>query len=624
MTISSTTRVAGPFVGNGTATVFPFTFKVFAAADLQVIRLIVASGIEQQLILNSDYTVTLNGNQNTNPGGNITLTAGALPSGYTLTITSDIANLQPTDLTNQGGFYPEVITDSLDRATIQIQQISDIGDRAIKVPLSDGAVAGLTLPTAVQRANAFLAFDSNGDPVAVTGGTSGAPATVTRQTFSGDGTTVSFTLASAPGGLGNSALVYINGICQERSTYTIGGTTLLFSQAPVAGTDNIEFVNFLTTSIGTTDASLVQYTPLGTGAVARSAATRFQEVISVKDFGAVADGVTNDATAFTNAATAAGTRDVFVPGGSYAITGTVTGNFYTDSTVTIVGGTVNTISRIGSSASIAGNLSVTGTTALTGNATLTGDLAVNGGDITTSQTTASVFNSTATTLNVGGAATAVSLGAAAGTVSVGNLSMNAGYGSIAPVYGCRAWANINGGSAGITTTFPGGLTATATRAATSNTCTITTSGAHGMTSNQVVVASTAGVLDASAVGYTITVTGSNTFTITTTATTALSAVSVTFNWQTIRASGNIHSIARVTTGHYVVNINTAMPDTNYIFSGSAVRIDQNETAAICIIADRSNAGTLAYKYTSAFAVLCTDNNTDTLVDCAFAYIMVVR
>lgn len=561
MTISSTTRVAGPFVGNGTATVFPFTFKVFAAADLQVIRLIVASGIEQQLILNSDYTVTLNGNQNTNPGGNITLTSGALPSGYTLTITSDIANLQPTDLTNQGGFYPEVITDSLDRATIQIQQISDIGDRAIKVPLSDGAVAGLTLPTAVQRANAFLAFDSNGDPVAVTGGTSGAPATVTRQTFSGDGTTVSFTLASAPGGLGNSALVYINGICQERSTYTIGGTTLLFSQAPVAGTDNIEFVNFLTTSIGTTDASLVQYTPLGTGATARSAATRFQEVISVKDFGAAADGVTNDATAFTNAATAAGTRDVFVPGGSYAITGTVTGNFYTDSTVTIVGGTVNTINRIGSTlsttgnatiggnATVTGNLTITGN--VTGNATLTGDLAVNGGDITTSQATASVFNSTATTLNVGGAATAVSLGAAAGTVSVGNLSMNAGYGSIAPVYGCRAWVNFDGSA---------NTNQAATYSQSGTTVTVTLN-AHGYLAGHVVYADiqTGTAVDGQ---YTITSVATDTFTYTA-ATSLTTSGNVNLIRSTIRGSGNIHSVTDYGTGRYYINVATAIPDTNY-------------------------------------------------------------
>ena len=52
--------------------------------------------------------------------------------------------------------------------------------------------------------------------------------------------------------------------------------------------------------------------------------------------------------------------------------------------------------------------------------TLTGDLAVNGGDITTSQTTATVFNTTATTVNAFGAATSLNLGAATGTTTVGN------------------------------------------------------------------------------------------------------------------------------------------------------------------------------------------------------------
>ena len=52
--------------------------------------------------------------------------------------------------------------------------------------------------------------------------------------------------------------------------------------------------------------------------------------------------------------------------------------------------------------------------------TLTGDLAVNGGDITTSQTSATVFNTTATTVNAFGAATTLNLGAATGTTTVGN------------------------------------------------------------------------------------------------------------------------------------------------------------------------------------------------------------
>ena len=319
MTISSTTRIAGPFIGNGTASAFPFTFKVFAATDLDVIKLTVSTGTESTLVLTTDYTVTLNGDQNSNPGGTVTLTAGALASGFTLTITSDIANLQPTDLTNQGGFYPEVITDSLDRATIQIQQIADIGDRTLKIPISDGTL-NMELPTATERANSFLSFDANGLPSVVTAGSSGAPATITRQVFSGTGSQTVFTLASDPGALGNSAQVYIGGVYQQRSTYTIAGTTLTFSQAPVAGTDNIEFVNFLTSSIGATSADLVTYTPAGVGAVARSAASKFGDVVNVKDFGAVGDGVTDDSIAVSSAIAhlfATDKNTLFFPDGTY-------------------------------------------------------------------------------------------------------------------------------------------------------------------------------------------------------------------------------------------------------------------------------------------------------------------
>lgn len=299
MTISSTVRIAGPFTGNGVTTTFPFTYKVFSTADVQVIRLTISTGIETTLTLVTDYNITLNGDQDSNPGGNIVLVA-ALSALYKLTATSDIANLQPTDLTNQGGFYPEVITDALDRATIQIQQISDINDRTLKIPISDGAL-NMELPTAASRANSFLAFGATGLPTVVTAGSSGAPTTMTRQNFSGTGSQVAFTLASDPGALGNSAEVFIGGVYQNRTTYTISGLTLTFSAAPVAGTDNIEFVNFLTDAIGSTSADLVTYTPAGTGAVARSAQAKMRDTVSVKDFGAVGDGVTDDTSAVQTA-----------------------------------------------------------------------------------------------------------------------------------------------------------------------------------------------------------------------------------------------------------------------------------------------------------------------------------
>jgi hypothetical protein len=49
--------------------------------------------------------------------------------------------------------------------------------------------------------------------------------------FTGNGSTVAFTLASAPAGE-NATNVYINGVYQQKNTYSLAGTVLTFSQAP--------------------------------------------------------------------------------------------------------------------------------------------------------------------------------------------------------------------------------------------------------------------------------------------------------------------------------------------------------------------------------------------------------
>jgi hypothetical protein len=49
--------------------------------------------------------------------------------------------------------------------------------------------------------------------------------------FTGDGITVAFTLASSPANE-NSTNVFINGVYQQKNTYTVSGTTLTFSEAP--------------------------------------------------------------------------------------------------------------------------------------------------------------------------------------------------------------------------------------------------------------------------------------------------------------------------------------------------------------------------------------------------------
>lgn len=68
----------------------------------------------------------------------------------------------------------------------------------------------------------------------------------------------------------------------------------------------------------------------------------------------------------------------------------------------------------------ADTVTVNGTMTVTPNATFTGDIAVNGGDITTTSTgTATVFNTNATALNMGGAATTMQVGAAGVAFAVG-------------------------------------------------------------------------------------------------------------------------------------------------------------------------------------------------------------
>ena len=58
---------------------------------------------------------------------------------------------------------------------------------------------------------------------------------VSLNTFTGDGTTVAYTI-TATYGLENLTSVHINGVYQHKATYSLSGTTLTFSQAPPLNT----------------------------------------------------------------------------------------------------------------------------------------------------------------------------------------------------------------------------------------------------------------------------------------------------------------------------------------------------------------------------------------------------
>lgn len=234
MTISSTTRKAGPFVGNGVTTEFPFYFKLFDTSDLRVVRAD-ALGVETDLVHVTDCTVTLNADQDENPGGSVVLNA-PLAEGTRLVLLSSVPELQPVDLTNQGGFYPELLNGGLDRNTVLVQQLREQMGRSITVPVTADP-GDLALPSPVP--GQLLAWSDDGltnlDPSSLISVVAYGSTRVDK--FDGDGTTTTFSLSSTPG-VQNNLRVSIGGVMQtpgEDFTWA-GGVSLSFAVAPPAET----------------------------------------------------------------------------------------------------------------------------------------------------------------------------------------------------------------------------------------------------------------------------------------------------------------------------------------------------------------------------------------------------
>lgn len=254
MTISSTVRTAGPYTGTGSVNTYPFAFKVFQASDL-LAQQTDTSGNITTLVLTTNYSVTLNADQNASPGGSIVLNSN-LPSGYKLILSSQVPELQGTSITNNGGFYPQVVENALDYLTILTQQLQTELTQCMQLPLAVQGVS-TTLPAPV--GGSLLGWNATGTAIVNTGAS----------------------------GIGAGSVTDVN----------------------VAANAAVQ-------------ASKLWFTPLGTGAVPYAVQTRMQQLVSVKDYGAKGDGVTNDTAAVTAALNYAGAHGLtaYFPNGIYLLT----------------------------------------------------------------------------------------------------------------------------------------------------------------------------------------------------------------------------------------------------------------------------------------------------------------
>lgn len=283
MTVSTTTsRVE--YAGNGSTTAFSVPFYFLANGDLKVYK----AGTLQTIT--THYTVSGAGN----PAGG-TVTFGTAPAlSQTVVIFRDPALTQSTDYAPNDPFPAESHEQALDRLTMIAQRLNDKLGQALLVP-NDEQFSGV-VPSRDARAGRYLVFDSNGNPAAsstdietfvnraetaaVDAEASASTAVDSASTavgvsstinaalasfndsldatipsfevFSGTGAQTAFSLSVIP--TTEDALdVYISGVYQQKSQYSLSGSTLTFTAAPPSGTNNIEvkiapLVAFVTTA----------------------------------------------------------------------------------------------------------------------------------------------------------------------------------------------------------------------------------------------------------------------------------------------------------------------------------------------------------------------------------------
>jgi hypothetical protein len=194
-----------------------------------------------------------------------------------------------TSYTNGGDFLAADVNNDYDRLWLALQQNTGTSNRALVAPNTDPTNINMTIPDKATRLDKFLKFNATtGNPEVTDAAGLYTSAGINNYNFTGNGSTTAFTLGIEPGSENNTQ-VYIDGVYQEKGTYTVSGAILTFSQAP-PNLSGIEVMVLEVLPSGSNSAANVTFKQAGSS-TQRTVQAKLQESVSVQDFGADPTGV---------------------------------------------------------------------------------------------------------------------------------------------------------------------------------------------------------------------------------------------------------------------------------------------------------------------------------------------
>lgn len=147
-------------VSGGYLPTYEIPFPYWDEGDIKAV-LTSSLGDETEIHEGTDFTVSTPG-----PSGTLTKLTTWWPAD-TLTIYRDRPLTQIDDFMNGDEIDADILETVLDRIVGMTQQLQEQVDRTLRVQISNEDAVTLELPDAATRAERFLAFDSNGQPIAV-------------------------------------------------------------------------------------------------------------------------------------------------------------------------------------------------------------------------------------------------------------------------------------------------------------------------------------------------------------------------------------------------------------------------------------------------------------------------